>query len=142
MAKQGTKSKKNSRTYNDAVAHIYATFNNTIINITDKQGNTLTWASAGGSGFKGSRKSTPFAAQVAASKAGDAAKNFGISNLEIEVSGPGAGREGDQRSKGRADRRRRGEEQPGSGPEPLLGGPPVRGGSEAGVGGGRSHGEE
>jgi small subunit ribosomal protein S11 len=65
MAKQGTKSKKNSRTYNDAVAHIYATFNNTIINITDKQGNTLTWASAGGSGFKGSRKSTPFAAQVA-----------------------------------------------------------------------------
>ena len=93
MAKQGTKSKKNSRTYNDAVAHIYATFNNTIINITDKQGNTLTWASAGGSGFKGSRKSTPFAAQVAASKAGDAAKNFGINNLEIEVSGPGAGRE-------------------------------------------------
>ena len=73
MAKQGTKSKKNSRTYNDAVAHIYATFNNTIINITDKQGNTLTWASAGGSGFKGSRKSTPFAAQVAASKAGPAA---------------------------------------------------------------------
>ena len=93
MAKQGTKSKKNSRTYNDAVAHIYATFNNTIINITDKQGNSLTWASAGGSGFKRSRKSTPFAAQVAASKAGDAAKNFGINNLEIEVSGPGAGRE-------------------------------------------------
>ena len=93
MAKQGTKSKKNSRTYNDAVAHIYATFKNTIINITDKQGNTLTWASAGGSGFKGSRKRTPFAAQVAASKAGDAAKNFGINNLEIEVSGPGAGRE-------------------------------------------------
>ena len=77
----------------DGLAHVHASFNNTIVTITDRQGNTLTWASAGGSGFKGSRKSTPFAAQVAASKAGDAAKNFGINNLEIEVSGPGAGRE-------------------------------------------------
>ena len=93
MAKQGTKSKKNSRTYNDAVAHISATFNNTIINITDKQGNTLTWASAGGSGFKGSRKSTPFAAQIAATKAGEQAMNLGLSEVEVEVSGPGSGRE-------------------------------------------------
>ena len=93
MAKQGTKSKKNSRSYNDAVAHIYATFNNTIINITDRQGNTLTWASAGGSGFKGSRKSTPFAAQIAATKAGEQAMNLGLSEVEVEVSGPGSGRE-------------------------------------------------
>ena len=77
----------------DAIAHIHASFNNTIITITDRQGNALCWATSGGAGFKGSRKSTPFAAQVAASKAGDAAKNFGINNLEIEVSGPGAGRE-------------------------------------------------
>ena len=93
MAKQGTKSKKNSRSYNDAIAHIYATFNNTIINITDRQGNTLTWASAGGSGFKGSRKSTPFAAQIAADKAGQKALSLGLTSIEVEVSGPGSGRE-------------------------------------------------
>ena len=75
------------------VAHIKSSFNNTIVSISDQKGNVLAWASAGNVGFKGSRKSTPFAAQVAASKAGDAAKNFGINNLEIEVSGPGAGRE-------------------------------------------------
>ena len=87
------KSKKTKRVISEGVAHIHSSFNNTIITITDKQGNAICWATSGGSGFRGSRKSTPFAAQVAASKAGDAAKNFGINNLEIEVSGPGAGRE-------------------------------------------------
>ena len=95
MAKPAAKNtrKKVKKVVVDAVAHIHASFNNTIVTITDRQGNVLCWATAGNSGFRGSRKSTPFAAQVAASKAGDAAKNFGINNLEIEVSGPGAGRE-------------------------------------------------
>ena len=86
-------SKKKKRVDTEGIAFIKASFNNTIITLSDKFGNAITWASAGGLGFRGSRKSTPFAAQVAASKAGDAAKNFGINNLEIEVSGPGAGRE-------------------------------------------------
>jgi small subunit ribosomal protein S11 len=77
----------------DGLAHIYASFNNTIITITDRQGNTLSWATSGGSGFRGSRKSTPYAAQIAADKAADAAKEFGLKNLEIFVRGPGPGRE-------------------------------------------------
>ena len=82
----------------DGIAHIHATFNNTIITITDRQGNALSWATAGGCGFRGSRKSTPFAAQVAAEKAGLAAKEFGLKNLEVRVQGPGPGRESAVRS--------------------------------------------
>jgi small subunit ribosomal protein S11 len=94
MAKDNIRAKKKvKKSVAEGIAHVHASFNNTIITITDRQGNALSWATSGGAGFKGSRKSTPFAAQVAASKAGDAAKNFGINNLEIEVSGPGAGRE-------------------------------------------------
>ena len=77
----------------DGVAHIHASFNNTIVTITDRQGNTLSWATAGGSGFRGSRKSTPFAAQVAAERAGIAAQDYGVKNLEVFVKGPGPGRE-------------------------------------------------
>ncbi|MCB1875477.1 MAG: 30S ribosomal protein S11 [Chromatiales bacterium] len=77
----------------DGIAHIHASFNNTIITITDRQGNALGWATAGGSGFRGSRKSTPFAAQVAADKVGNAVKEFGLKNLEVWVKGPGPGRE-------------------------------------------------
>jgi len=79
------KKKKEKRVVNEGVAHIYASFNNTIITITDKQGNTLSWATSGGSGFRGSRKSTPFAAQIAAEKAGIKA--------EVLVKGPGPGRD-------------------------------------------------
>ena len=93
MAKSGSKKTKNQIVSSEGVAHILATFNNTIINITDKQGNTIAWSSSGANGFKGSRKSTPFAAQIAASKAGETAKNLGVSELEVEVSGPGSGRE-------------------------------------------------
>jgi len=77
----------------DGVAHIHASFNNTIITITDRQGNTLAWATSGGSGFRGSRKSTPFSAQVAAERVGNAVKEFGVKNLEVNVKGPGPGRE-------------------------------------------------
>ena len=77
----------------DAIAHIYASFNNTIITITDQQGNTLAWATAGGCGFRGSRKSTPFAAQVASDKAGKAAQECGVKNIDVRVRGPGPGRE-------------------------------------------------
>ena len=75
----------------EGIAHIHATFNNTIITISDRQGNVLAWATAGGSGFKGSRKSTPFAAQVAAEKAGQGAADYGVKNLEVRVKGPGPG---------------------------------------------------
>lgn len=78
----------------EGIAHIHASFNNTIISITDRQGNVLTWATAGGSGFRGSRKSTPFAAQIAAQRAGEVAKaDYGVVSLEIRVKGPGPGRE-------------------------------------------------
>ncbi len=93
MAKPTRPKKKASRTVLDAVAHVHASFNNTIITITDRQGNTLSWATSGGCGFRGSRKSTPFAAQVAAEKAGTAAKEHGVKNLEVRVKGPGPGRE-------------------------------------------------
>ena len=82
----------------DGVAHIHASFNNTIVTITDRQGNVVSWASAGGCGFRGSRKSTPFAAQVAAEKAGVAALEHGVKTLEVRVQGPGPGRESAVRS--------------------------------------------
>ncbi len=90
--KQRTK-KKVRRQVSDGIAHVYASFNNTIITITDRQGNTLSWATAGGSGFRGSRKSTPFAAQVAAERAGESAREYGVKNLEVQVKGPGPGRD-------------------------------------------------
>ncbi len=77
----------------EGVAHIQASFNNTVITITDRQGNVLSWATAGGAGFRGSRKSTPFAAQVASDKAGRAAQEYGVKALEIRVKGPGPGRD-------------------------------------------------
>ena len=85
--------RKARRTVSDGIAHIRASFNNTIVTITDLRGNTLCWATSGGSGFRGSRKSTPFAAQVAASRVGKEALEFGLRNLEIRVRGPGPGRE-------------------------------------------------
>jgi len=85
--------KKVKKNVADGVAHIHASFNNTIITITDRQGNALGWATAGGSGFRGSRKSTPFAAQVAADRVGNMVKEFGVRNLDVNVNGPGPGRE-------------------------------------------------
>ena len=90
--------KKVRKNVADGIAHVHASFNNTIITITDRQGNALSWASAGGAGFKGSRKSTPFAAQVAAETAGRAAQDCGIKNLEVQISGPGPGRESSVRA--------------------------------------------
>ncbi|MBU25314.1 MAG: 30S ribosomal protein S11 [Gammaproteobacteria bacterium] len=77
----------------EGVVHIHASFNNTIITITDRQGNALSWATAGGSGFRGSRKSTPFAAQVASERAASAAQEFGLKSVDVMVKGPGPGRE-------------------------------------------------
>ena len=88
-----TKKKKTKKNIPVGVAHVNATFNNTIVTITDHKGNTIAWSSAGAEGFKGSRKSTPFAAQLAAESAGKKAKENGVKTLEIEVRGPGAGRE-------------------------------------------------
>ena len=85
--------RKGKRQVVDGLAHIHASFNNTIIMITDRQGGALSWATAGGSGFRGARKSTPFAAQVAAERAGIAALEYGLQNLEVFVKGPGPGRE-------------------------------------------------
>ena len=93
MVNKNTKTKKSKMVSNEGVAHILATFNNTIINITDKQGNTLFWASAGGSGFKGAKKGTPFAAQSAAEKVATIAYEQGMREAEVVVSGPGSGRE-------------------------------------------------
>lgn len=94
MADKPSRTKKKvKRNVSDGVAHVHSTFNNTIITITDRQGNALTWATAGGSGFRGSRKSTPFAAQVAAERAGQAAQEMGMKNLEVMVKGPGPGRD-------------------------------------------------
>ena len=85
--------KKVKKNVSEGIAHIHASFNNTIITITDRQGNALSWATSGGAGFKGSRKSTPFAAQVAAESAGRAALECGVKNLEVRIKGPGPGRE-------------------------------------------------
>lgn len=94
MAKTPTRSRKRvKKQVADGMAHVHASFNNTIITITDRQGNALAWATVGGSGFRGSRKSTPFAAQVAAERAGEMAKEYGLKNLEVFVNGPGPGRE-------------------------------------------------
>jgi len=93
MVDKTSTKKKAKRVVSDGVAHIHATFNNTIVTISDRQGNALTWATAGGSGFRGSRKSTPFAAQVAAERAGQAAQEMGMKNLEVMVKGPGPGRD-------------------------------------------------
>jgi Ribosomal protein S11 len=91
MAKVTTRKKRVKRTVVDGVAHVHASFNNTIITITDRQGNVLAWATAGGSGFRGSRKSTPFAAQVASQKVGEAAKEFGIKKSGSIHQGTGTG---------------------------------------------------
>jgi len=93
MVKVRTSKKKAKKTVLDGIVHIHATFNNTIITISDRQGNTLCWATSGGSGFRGSRKSTPFAAQIAATSAGEKAKEYGVQNLDVNIKGPGPGRE-------------------------------------------------
>jgi small subunit ribosomal protein S11 len=93
MAAPSRTRKKIRREISDGIAHIHASFNNTIITITDRKGNALAWASSGGCGFRGSRKSTPFAAQVAAEKAGNIVKEYGMKNLDVQVKGPGPGRE-------------------------------------------------
>ncbi|RUM53200.1 MAG: 30S ribosomal protein S11 [Methylococcus sp.] len=90
--------KRIKKDVSDGIAHIHASFNNTIVTITDRKGNTLSWATAGGSGFRGSRKSTPFAAQVAAEKAGRVAQDYGMKNLDVLIRGPGPGRESAVRS--------------------------------------------
>ena len=91
-AKKKTKAKA-KKSIAEGVAHIHATFNNTIITITDRHGNALSWATAGGSGFRGSRKSTPFAAQVAAETAGRAAQEHGLKQVDVLIKGPGPGRD-------------------------------------------------
>jgi small subunit ribosomal protein S11 len=98
MAKTTTRKKKVKRSFTRGVAHIHSTFNNTIITITDTQGNALAWSSAGALGFKGAKKSTPFAAQQAAEAAGRAAYDQGIRQVDVDVKGPGPGREGAIRS--------------------------------------------
>jgi small subunit ribosomal protein S11 len=98
MATSGRSTKRIKRDISDGIAHISASFNNTIVTITDRKGNALAWASAGASGFRGSRKSTPFAAQVAAEKAGNVVKEYGMKNLDVRITGPGPGRESAVRS--------------------------------------------
>ncbi|MBA4286643.1 30S ribosomal protein S11 [Nevskia sp.] len=90
--------KRVKKNVSDAVAHVHASFNNTIVLITDRQGNALSWSTAGACGFKGSRKSTPFAAQIAAERAATAAAEHGVKNLEVRIKGPGPGRESAVRS--------------------------------------------
>ena len=85
--------KKVKKNVAEGIAHVHASFNNTIVTITDRQGNVLSWATSGNAGFKGSRKSTPFAAQVAAERAGRAAQECGVKNIEVRIKGPGPGRE-------------------------------------------------
>ena len=94
MAKETKRVRRRERkNITNAVAHVSATFNNTMITITDQQGNTIAWSSAGSQGFKGSRKSTPYAAQMAAENAGLKAQEHGVKILEVEIRGPGSGRE-------------------------------------------------
>ncbi len=92
-ARSVSERKKPKKIITDGIAHIHATFNNTIIMITDRHGNALCWSTSGGSGFRGSRKSTPFAAQVAAERCATAALEFGMKNIEVRVKGPGPGRD-------------------------------------------------
>lgn len=94
-AARKTRSRQN---VTDGIAFVYATFNNTIITIADRQGNVLSWCTSGTCGFRGSRKSTPFAAQVAAERAGEGASRYGVKNLEVRIKGPGPGREAAVRS--------------------------------------------
>ena len=98
MAENKKTKQKTKKKVSSGVAHIVSSFNNTIITISDLDGNVLAWSSAGLNNFKGSRKSTPFAAQIAAQDAGSKAKEYGIKTLKIEVSGPGSGRESALRS--------------------------------------------
>jgi small subunit ribosomal protein S11 len=98
MASSSRPTKKIKRDISDGIVHISASFNNTIITITDRKGNALAWATAGASGFRGSRKSTPFAAQVAAEKVGTIVKEYGMKNLDVRIKGPGPGRESAVRS--------------------------------------------
>ncbi len=94
MAKASTRVRRRERkNITSGVAHVNATFNNTMITITDAQGNTIAWSSAGSQGFKGSRKSTPYAAQMAGEDAGNKAVEHGMKTLEVQVKGPGSGRE-------------------------------------------------
>ena len=93
MASPSRTKKRIKKEIADGKAHIHASFNNTIVTITDRKGNALAWATSGGSGFRGSRKSTPFAAQVAAEKAGTVALEYGMKNLDVQIKGPGPGRE-------------------------------------------------
>ena len=96
MARQATQTKikkKEKKNITNAIAHVNSSFNNTVITITDIQGNTISWSSAGTMGFKGSRKSTPYAAQMAAEDAGKKASEHGVKIVDIEVQGPGSGRE-------------------------------------------------
>ena len=94
MVKTAAKAKKKvKKNVAEGVAHVHASFNNTIVTITDRQGNALSWATSGGAGVKGSRKSTPFAAQIAAEAAGKLAQECGVKNLEVRIKGPGPGRE-------------------------------------------------
>jgi len=98
MASPSRTKKRVKKEVADGIAHVYATFNNTIITITDRKGNALAWATSGGSGFRGSRKSTPFAAQIAAERAGSVAVEYGMKNLDVMIKGPGPGRESAVRS--------------------------------------------
>jgi len=98
MASPNRARKRIKKEVADGIVHVHASFNNTIITITDRKGNALSWATSGGSGFRGSRKSTPFAAQVAAEKAGGVALEYGMKNLDVMIKGPGPGRESAVRS--------------------------------------------
>ncbi|MBE0470779.1 MAG: 30S ribosomal protein S11 [Methyloprofundus sp.] len=98
MASPNRARKRIKKEIADGIAHVHASFNNTIVTITDRKGNALSWATSGGSGFRGSRKSTPFAAQVAAERAGSVALEYGMKNLDVLVKGPGPGRESAVRS--------------------------------------------
>ena len=99
MAKNTPRARKKvKKNVADGIAHIHASFNHTIIMITDRQGNALAWSTSGANGFKGSRKSTPFAAQIAAEAAGKMAQECGVKNIEVRIKGPGPGRESSVRA--------------------------------------------
>jgi len=92
-SKQQKVRKKVKRVVTDGIVHVHASFNNTIISFTDRQGNALCWATSGGSGFRGSRKSTPYAAQIATERASQVAKEYGVKSVAVFIHGPGPGRE-------------------------------------------------